>query len=167
MALRHAFRPGNPHAIIFRDAAGEDVRRARRPDTDTRVRRRAWSKVAVMPTRIITERDFVQSVADAVQFISYYHPADYIRHLAAAYARKRRPAAPDAMAQILTNSRMCAEGHRPVCQDTGIVNVFIRMGVETRLQATRGLQELCDAGVRRGYTRKLMRWASAPRVSAG
>lgn len=105
-----------------------------------------------MPTRLIAERDLVQSIADAVQFISYYHPADYIRHLAAAYARERSLGARDAMAQILTNSRMCAEGHRPVCQDTGIVNVFIRMGVETRLETTRSLQDLCDAGVRRGYT---------------
>ena len=74
---------------------------------------------------MIRESDFVQSVADALQFISYYHPADYIAHLGRAYAREQSPAAKDAIAQILTNSRMCAEGRRPICQDTGIVNVFV------------------------------------------
>ncbi|WP_174550914.1 fumarate hydratase, partial [Achromobacter xylosoxidans] len=73
---------------------------------------------------LIKEEDFIQSIADGIQFISYYHPVDYIRHLARAYEREESPAARDAMAQILTNSRMCAEGKRPLCQDTGIVNVF-------------------------------------------
>src|SRR5690606_27030335 len=72
-------------------------------------------------TTLIKEDDLIQSVADAVQFISYYHPADYIQHLARAYEREESPAAKDAIAQILTNSRMCAEGRRPICQDTGIV----------------------------------------------
>ncbi|MGE4340941.1 MAG: fumarate hydratase, partial [Pigmentiphaga sp.] len=71
--------------------------------------------------------DLVQSIADAVQFISFYHPADYIRHLAQAYEREQNPAARDAIAQILTNSRMSAEGRRPICQDTGVVNVFLKV----------------------------------------
>ena len=99
----------------------------------------------------IQEEDFISSIADAIQFISYYHPADYIRHLARAYAREESPAAKDAMAQILTNSRMSAEGHRPICQDTGIVNVFLKIGMDVRFNTTLSMQELCDAGVRRGY----------------
>src|SRR6266699_1263154 len=83
----------------------------------------------------IRQEDLIQSVADALQYISYYHPRDYIRHLARAYERERSPAAKDAIAQILTNSRMCAEGHRPVCQDTGIVNVFLKSGTDARFQA--------------------------------
>ncbi len=100
---------------------------------------------------VIREADFVQSVADALQFISYYHPADYIEHLGRAYAREQSPAAKDAIAQILTNSRMCAEGHRPICQDTGIVNVFIKAGMDLRWDTRKSLQELVDEGVRRGY----------------
>jgi len=100
---------------------------------------------------VIREPDFVQSVADALQFISYYHPADYIAHLGRAYAREQSPAAKDAIAQILTNSRMCAEGHRPLCQDTGIVNVFVKAGLGARWDTRRSLQELVDEGVRRGY----------------
>jgi fumarate hydratase class I len=100
---------------------------------------------------VIREADFVQSVADALQFISYYHPADYIEHLGRAYAREQSPAAKDAIAQILTNSRMCAEGQRPVCQDTGIVNVFVKAGMNVRWDTTKNLQELVDEGVRRGY----------------
>ncbi len=100
---------------------------------------------------VIREADFVQSVADALQFISYYHPADYIEHLGRAWAREQSPAAKDAIAQILTNSRMCAEGHRPLCQDTGIVNVFVKAGMNVRWDTTRSLQELVDEGVRRGY----------------
>jgi fumarate hydratase class I len=89
---------------------------------------------------VIREEDFVQSVADALQFISYYHPADYIAHLGRAYAREQSPAAKDAIAQILTNSRMCAEGHRPICQDTGIVNVFVKAGMDVRWDTRRSLQ---------------------------
>ena len=100
---------------------------------------------------VIREADFVQSVADALQFISYYHPADYIEHLGRAYAREQSPAAKDAIAQILTNSRLCAEGKRPVCQDTGIVNVFVKAGLNVRWDTKRSLQELVDEGVRRGY----------------
>jgi len=102
-------------------------------------------------SRVIREADFVQSVADALQFISYYHPADYIEHLGRAYAREQSPAAKDAIAQILTNSRMCAEGHRPICQDTGIVNVFVKAGLGFRWDTKRSLQELVDEGVRQGY----------------
>ncbi|GAB2896824.1 fumarate hydratase [Paralcaligenes ginsengisoli] len=103
-------------------------------------------------TTTIRENDLIQSIADAVQFISFYHPADYIRHLARAYEREQSPAAKDAIAQILTNSRMCAEGHRPICQDTGVVNVFLKIGMNARLDTQRSLQELCDEGVRQGYT---------------
>jgi len=93
----------------------------------------------------------VQSVADALQFISYYHPADYIAHLGRAWEREQSPAAKDAIAQILTNSRLCAEGKRPNCQDTGIVNVFVKAGMGVRWDTSRSLQEMVDDGVRRGY----------------
>ena len=99
----------------------------------------------------IQEEDFVNSIADAIQFISYYHPADYIKHLARAYEREESPASKDAIAQILTNSRMSAEGRRPICQDTGIVNVFLKIGMDVRFNSKKSIQELCDEGVRRGY----------------
>ena len=96
--------------------------------------------------------DFVESVAASLQFISYYHPADYIRHLASAYEREESPAARDAIAQILTNSRMCAEGHRPICQDTGIVNVFLKVGMGVRLAGFPGsVADAVNEGVRQGY----------------
>jgi fumarate hydratase class I len=103
-------------------------------------------------TTIIKENDLIQSIADAVQFISFYHPADYIKHLARAYEREESPAAKDAIAQILTNSRMCAEGRRPICQDTGVVNVFLKIGMNVRFETGLSMQDLCDEGVRRGYT---------------
>jgi fumarate hydratase class I len=99
----------------------------------------------------IREADFVESIADALQFISYYHPVDYIQHLARAYEREQSPAAKDAIAQILTNSRLCAEGRRPLCQDTGIVNVFLKVGMNVRWDAARSLQDMVDAGVRQAY----------------
>ncbi|AUB83778.1 fumarate hydratase [Candidatus Thiodictyon syntrophicum] len=99
----------------------------------------------------IRESDFVQSIADALQFISFYHPADYIRALAAAYAAEESPAAKDAMAQILVNSRMCAQGHRPICQDTGSVVVFLKVGMGVRWDTALSIQELVDAGVHRAY----------------
>src|SRR2546421_1936889 len=99
----------------------------------------------------IRREDLVQSVADALQFISYYRPADYIRALARAYERERSPAAKDAIAQILTNSRMCAEGHRPICQDTGIVNVFLKVGMAVRFDFGDALEDVVNAGVRRAY----------------
>ena len=99
----------------------------------------------------ITESDLVESVADALQYISYFHPMDYIRALGVAYEAEQGPAAKDAIAQILTNSRMCAEGHRPICQDTGIVTVFVKWGQDCRLDSPRSLQEVVDEGVRRAY----------------
>jgi len=96
--------------------------------------------------------DLVESVAAALQYISYYHPADYIAHLARAYEREESAAAKDAIAQILTNSRMCAEGKRPICQDTGIVNVFLKIGMDVRWEGFSGsIQDAVDEGVRRAY----------------
>ncbi|MEZ5622228.1 MAG: fumarate hydratase [Burkholderiaceae bacterium] len=99
----------------------------------------------------IRHADLVETVAAALQYISYYHPADYIAHLARAYEREQSPAAKDAIAQILTNSRMSAEGRRPICQDTGIVNVFLEVGMDLRWDLPGTLQESVDEGVRRGY----------------
>jgi fumarate hydratase class I len=98
----------------------------------------------------IKRSDLVQSIADALQFISYYHPADYIRALGRAYEREQSAAAKDAIAQILTNSRMCAEGHRPICQDTGIVNVFAKVGMEVRFDFP-DFEGAINEGVRRAY----------------
>lgn len=104
-----------------------------------------------MTMTTITETDLIETIADALQYISYFHPLDYIAALGEAYEAEEGPAAKDAIAQILTNSRMCAEGHRPICQDTGIVNVFIKWGQNCRLDSQRSLQEVVDEGVRRGY----------------
>src|SRR5579872_7239486 len=96
--------------------------------------------------------DLVESIAASLQFISYYHPADYIRHLARAYEQERSPAARDAIAQILTNSRLCAENRRPICQDTGIVNVFMQVGMQARFSGFPGsIAEAVNDGVRRSY----------------
>ncbi len=101
---------------------------------------------------VIRQADLVETVAAALQYISYYHPADYIAHLARAYEREESPAAKDAIAQILTNSRMCAEGHRPLCQDTGIVNVFLKIGMEVRFEDFKGsIEDAINEGVRQGY----------------
>jgi fumarate hydratase class I len=101
---------------------------------------------------VIRQDDLIESVAAALQFISYYHPRDYIEHLARAYDGEQSTAAKDAIAQILTNSRMCAEGHRPLCQDTGIVNVFLKVGMGVRFEGFGGsLADAIDEGVRRGY----------------
>ncbi len=103
-------------------------------------------------TTTIRYADLVDSVAAALQYISYYHPADYIEHLARAYAGEQSPAAKDAIAQILTNSKMCAEGRRPICQDTGIVNVFMKIGMDVRFEGFPGsLEDAVNEGVRRGY----------------
>ena len=103
-------------------------------------------------TTTIQQADLVESIAAALQYISYYHPADYIQHLARAYDAEQSPAAKDAIAQILTNSRMCAEGKRPICQDTGIVNVFLKIGMDCRLAGFDGsLEDAVNEGVRRGY----------------
>jgi fumarate hydratase class I len=100
---------------------------------------------------LIKQDDLIQSVADALQYISYYHPVDYIKGLAAAYEREESAAAKDAMAQILINSRMAAEGHRPLCQDTGIVTVFVKVGMGVQWDATLSLDEMINEGVRRAY----------------
>ena len=100
---------------------------------------------------VIRQRDLIDSVADALQYISYYHPMDYIESLGRAYELEQSPAAKDAIAQILTNSRMCAEGHRPICQDTGIVVAFVKIGMSVRFEATLTLQQMIDEGVRRAY----------------
>ena len=100
----------------------------------------------------IQQDDLIESIAAALQYISYYHPADYIQHLARAYEREQSPAAKDAMAQILTNSKMSATGHRPICQDTGIVNVFLKVGMDVRWASFTGsLEDAINEGVRRGY----------------
>ena len=99
----------------------------------------------------IRQGDLIQSVADALQYISYYHPADYIKNLARAYELEESPAARDAMAQILVNSRMCAEGHRPICQDTGIVTVFLKIGMDVRWDAELTVEEMVNEGVRQAY----------------
>ena len=99
----------------------------------------------------IQQDDLIQSVADALQYISYYHPVDYITNLARAYELEQSPAAKDAMAQILINSRMCAEGHRPICQDTGIVTVFLKIGMDVRWNADMTVEEMVNEGVRRAY----------------
>ena len=100
---------------------------------------------------VIRQDDFVSSIADAFQYISYYHPLDYIRALGEAWEREENPAAKDAIAQILTNSRMSAEGHRPICQDTGIATVFLKIGMNVGWDATLSLSEMVNEGVRRAY----------------
>src|SRR5438067_13943429 len=107
-------------------AMGQVYRTAPRPPT-TRPDGRLFDAMVT-----ILQEDVIRSVADALQFISYYHPADYIAALGEAYKREESPAAKDAIAQILTNSRMSAEGHRPMCQDTGIVVAFVRVGMDVR-----------------------------------
>ncbi len=103
-------------------------------------------------TTTIRHADLVESVAAALQYISYYHPADYITHLARAYEQEQSPAAKDAIAQILTNSKMCAEGKRPICQDTGIVNVFLKIGMDVRFEGFPGsIEDAVNEGVRKGY----------------
>ncbi len=100
----------------------------------------------------IRQNDLIESIAAALQYISYYHPSDYIEHLARAYTLEQSPAAKDAIAQILTNSKMSAVGHRPICQDTGIVNVFLKIGMDVRLEGFTGsLEDAINEGVRRGY----------------
>ena len=100
---------------------------------------------------LIRQDDFIQSIADALQYISYYHPKDFIDALYAAYQKEQSPAARDAMAQILINSRMCAEGKRPICQDTGIVTVFLKIGMEVTWQASMSVADMVNEGVRRAY----------------
>src|SRR3989440_1723015 len=100
----------------------------------------------------IRQEDFIQSVEDALQYISYYHPLDYIAALGEAYAAEQSAAAKDAIAQILTNSRLCAEGRRPICQDTGIVCAFVKVGMEVRWEGvTMSVADMVNEGVRRAY----------------
>ena len=101
---------------------------------------------------IIKQEDFISSVADAFQYISYYHPVDYIKALYEAYLKEESPAAKDAMAQIIINSRMAAEGHRPICQDTGICIAFIRVGMDARFEGPLTPEQMVNEGVRRAYT---------------
>ena len=100
---------------------------------------------------VIKQNDLIQSVADALQFISYYHPVDFIRALTRAYEKEQSPAARDAITQLLINSRMCAEGHRPICQDTGIVTVFLKVGMNVQWDATMSVEDMINEGVRRAY----------------
>ncbi|MFZ0704964.1 MAG: fumarate hydratase [Candidatus Korobacteraceae bacterium] len=100
---------------------------------------------------VIKQEDFIQSVADALQYISYYHPVDFIQSLARAYEKEQSPAARDAIAQILINSRMCAEGHRPICQDTGIVTVFLKIGMTVQWDGWMSVEDMVNEGVRRAY----------------
>lgn len=101
---------------------------------------------------VIRQDDFIDSIADALQFISYYHPVDFIHAVHDAYQKEESTAAKDAMAQILLNSRMCAEGHRPICQDTGIVTVFLKIGMDVKWDARLSVSEMVNEGVRKAYT---------------
>ncbi len=100
---------------------------------------------------VIKQQDLIDSIADGLQYISFYHPPDFVRAMAAAYEREQSLAAKDAMAQILTNSRMAAEGHRPMCQDTGIVVVFLKVGMNVRWDTDQSLEDMVNEGVRRAY----------------
>lgn len=100
---------------------------------------------------VIRQDDFIQSVADSLQYISYYHPTDFIKAVNEAYENEESPAAKDAMAQILINSRMCAEGHRPICQDTGIVTVFLKIGMNVQWDAKMSVADMVNEGVRQAY----------------
>ena len=100
---------------------------------------------------LIRNEDLIQSVADALQYISYYHPLDFVQAVHAAYEREQSAAAKDAMAQILINSRLCAEGKRPICQDTGIVTVFLKVGMQVQWEGSMSLHDMVNAGVRRAY----------------
>lgn len=100
---------------------------------------------------LIKQEDFIQSIADALQFISYYHPLDYIQAVGKAWEREQSPAAKDALAQILLNSRLCAEGHRPICQDTGVVVVFLKIGMNVRWDTEMDISAMVNEGVRQAY----------------
>ena len=100
---------------------------------------------------VIRQDDLIQSVADALQFISYYHPTDFLRAMVKAWEAEESPAAKAALNQVLVNSRMCALGKRPICQDTGIVMVFLKVGMEVRWEGDLSLEDMINEGVRRGY----------------
>ena len=99
----------------------------------------------------ILQEDFIQSVQNALQYISYYHPLDFVRAMHRAWEKEESPAARDAIAQILINSRMCAEGHRPICQDTGIVTVFLEIGMDVRWDSRQSVEDMINEAVRRAY----------------
>ena len=99
----------------------------------------------------IIQEDFIQSVQNALQYISYYHPIDFVRAMHSAWEKEQSPAARDAIAQILINSRMCAEGHRPICQDTGIVTVFLDIGMDVRWNSEQSVEDMVNEAVRRAY----------------
>ena len=107
-------------------------------------------------TTLIKQDDLIESIAAALQYISYYHPADYIRHLAQAYEIEQSPAAKDAIEQILTNSRMCAEGKRPICQDTGMAVVFFKIGQDVHIEGM-NITDAINEGVRQGYVEGYLR----------
>ena len=109
------------------------------------------SEAGTQPMTTIKQDDLIESIADALQYISYYHPPDFIEAMDQAYRREQNPAARDAIAQILINSRMCAMGHRPICQDTGIVTVFLRVGMNVQWEAEMSLDDICNEGIRRAY----------------
>ena len=124
----------------------------------TFLRRGDGNKVKLLPLNpvsivmtIIKQNDLIESIADALQYISYFHPLDFIRAMDEAYQREENPAARDAIAQILINSRMCAMGHRPICQDTGIVTVFLRVGMNVQWDADMSVTDMCNEGIRRAY----------------
>jgi fumarate hydratase class I len=126
--------------------------RIRLPQAPRRIPTLPKGEKTMTTTTSIQQNDLIESVAAALQYISYYHPADFIAHLARAYEREQSPAAKDAIAQILTNSKMSATGHRPICQDTGIVNVFLKVGMDVRFNGFTGsLDDAINEGVRRGY----------------
>ncbi len=132
------------------------VRRFPKPPTQTEPRTLYINSKHPSPQKlamtVIKQEDLIQSIADSLQYISYYHPQDYIEALGRAYELEESPAAKDAIAQILTNSRMCAEGRRPICQDTGIVTIFVKVGMDVRWDgATMGVTDMINEGVRRGY----------------
>ena len=104
-----------------------------------------------MSKTIIRQEDLIQSVADALQFISYYHPVDFIRGMREAWEKEESPAAKAALTQVLVNSRMCAVGRRPICQDTGIVIAFVQIGMDVQWDAEMSVDEMINEGVRRGY----------------
>ncbi|NNE38374.1 MAG: fumarate hydratase, partial [Gammaproteobacteria bacterium] len=101
---------------------------------------------------IIKKQDLIDSIADALQYISYYHPVDFVQAVNKAYEKEESKPARDALAQILVNSRMCAEGKRPLCQDTGIVTVFLDIGMDVQWDSDMGIYDMVNEGVRRAYT---------------
>ena len=102
--------------------------------------------------KVIKEQDIIDSIADACQYISYFHPEDFVTGMVEAYESEKSEAAKNAIGQILINSKMCAMGHRPLCQDTGSVNIFIKVGLNAKLELTRELADVLNAGVAKGYT---------------